>query len=67
MRDFLSKEVVVDGKLSDGSACILEPAIKVEDWTSYQTVTIPSERKVYWRIPTHTPWLEIDLAKYFNN
>ena len=67
MRSFLSKEIIVDGKLSDGAACILEPAVKVEDWTSYQTVTIPAERKVYWRIPTHTPWVEIDLKKYFKN
>ncbi len=65
MRAFLSKEVIVDGKISDGAACIMEPAVKVQDWTSYQTVTIPAELKVYWRIPTHTPWLEIDLAKYF--
>ncbi len=65
MRTFLSKEVIVDGKISDGAACIMEPAVKVQDWTSYQTVTIPAELKVYWRIPTHTPWLEIDLAKYF--
>jgi hypothetical protein len=65
MRTFLSKEVIVDGKISDGAACILEPAVKVEDWTSYQTVTIPAERKVFWRIPTHTPWVEIDLKKYF--
>ena len=67
MRAFLSKEIIVDGKVSDGAACILEPAIKVEDWTSYQTVTIPAELKVFWRIPTHTPWLEIDLTKYFTN
>ena len=65
MLTFLSKEVIVDGKISDGAACIMEPAVKVEDWTSYQTVTIPAERKVFWRIPTHTPWLEIDLTKYF--
>jgi hypothetical protein len=67
MRAFLSKEIIVDGKVSDGAACIMEPAVKVEDWTSYQTVTIPAELKVYWRIPTHTPWLEIDLKKYFTN
>ena len=67
IRAFLSKEIVVDGKVSDGAACIMEPAVKVEDWTSYQTVTIPAELKVYWRIPTHTPWLEIDLKKYFTN
>jgi hypothetical protein len=67
MRAFLSKEIIVDGKVSDGSACIMEPAVKVEDWTSYQSVTIPAELKVYWRIPTHTPWLEIDLKKYFVN
>jgi hypothetical protein len=30
-------------------------------------VTIPAELKVYWRIPTHTPWLEIDLKKFFTN
>ena len=65
MRAFLSKEIIVDGKVSDGAAAVLEPAVKVEDWTSYQTVTIPAERKVFWRIPTHTPWLEIDLTKYF--
>jgi hypothetical protein len=67
MRAFLSKEIIVDGKVSDGAACIMEPAVKVEDWTSYQTVTIPAELKVYWRIPTHTPWLEIDLKKFFTN
>jgi hypothetical protein len=67
MRTFLSKEIIVDGKVSDGAACIMEPAVKVEDWTSYQSVTIPAELKVYWRIPTHTPWLEIDLKKYFTN
>jgi hypothetical protein len=67
MRSFLSKEVIVDGKISDGAACILEPAVKVEDWTSYQSVTIPAELKIFWRIPTHTPWLEIDLTKYFKN
>lgn len=67
MRTFLSKEVIVDGKASDGTSCILEPAVKVEDWTSYQTVTIPAELKIFWRIPTHTPWLEIDLKKYFSN
>ena len=65
MRAFLSKEIIVDGKVSDGAAAVLEPAIKVEDWTSYQTVTIPAELKVFWRIPTHTPWLELDLTKYF--
>lgn len=67
MRAFLSKEVIVDGKVSDGAACIMEPAVNVQDWTSYQTVTIPAERIVFWRIPTHTPWLEIDLKKYFSN
>jgi hypothetical protein len=67
MRAFLSKEVIVDGKISDGTSCILEPAVKVEDWTSYQTVTIPAERRIYWRIPTHTPWLELDLTKYSKN
>jgi hypothetical protein len=67
MRSFLSKEVIVDGKISDGAACILEPAVKVEDWTSYQSVTIPAELKIFWRIPTHTPWLELDLTKYFKN
>jgi len=67
IRAFLSKEIIVDGKVSDGAACIMEPAVKVEDWTSYQTVTIPAELKVYWRIPTHTPWLEIDLKKYFTH
>jgi hypothetical protein len=65
MRAFLSKEIIVDGKISDGAACIMEPAVKVEDWTSYQSVTIPAELKIFWRIPTHTPWLEIDLKKYF--
>ena len=67
MRAFLSKEIIVDGKLSDGTSCIMEPAVKVQDWTSYQTVTIPAELKIFWRIPTHTPWLEIDLKKYFSN
>lgn len=67
MRSFLSKEIIVDGKVSDGAAAIMEPAVKVEDWTSYQTVTIPAELRVFWRIPTHTPWLEIDLKKYFKN
>jgi len=67
MRAFLSKQTIVDGKTSDGTACILEPAVKVEDWTAYQTVTIPEERKLFWRVPTHTPWLEVDLKKYFTN
>lgn len=67
MRAFLSKQIIVDGKTSDGSACIMEPAVKVEDWTAYQTVTIPAEKKLFWRIPTFTPWLEFDLKKYFTN
>jgi len=67
LRAFLSKEVIVEGKISDGTSCILEPAVKVQDWTSYQTVTIPAELKIFWRIPTHTPWLEINLKKYFKN
>ncbi len=40
MRAFLSKQIIVDGKTSNGAACIMEPAVKVEDWTAYQTVTI---------------------------
>ena len=67
MRAFLSKEIIVDGKVSDGAASTLEPVLKQNDWTSYQTVTIPAERKIYWRVPMHTPWLEIDLKKYFSN
>ena len=67
MRAFLSKQVIVDGRTSDGAACIMEPAVKVEDWTAYQTVTIPEEKKLFWRIPTFTPWLEFDLKKYFTN
>jgi hypothetical protein len=67
IRAFLSKEIIVDGKLSDGASSLVEPVLKIDDWTSYQTVTIPAELKVYWRIPTHTPWLEIDLKKYFTN
>mmetsp|Transcript_5378 Transcript_5378/g.8492 ORF Transcript_5378/g.8492 Transcript_5378/m.8492 type:complete len:415 (-) Transcript_5378:28-1272(-) len=67
MRAFLSKQIIVDGKVSDGAACILEGAVRVEDWTSYQTVTIPAERKMFVRIPTHTPWIEVDLTKYFTN
>lgn len=67
MRAFLSKQIIVDGKTSDGAACLMEPAVKVEDWTAYQTVTIPAERKFFWRIPTHTPWVEFDLTQYFTN
>ncbi len=67
MRTFLSKQIIVDGKVSDGATSSLEPVLKQNDWTSYQTVTIPAERKIFWRIPTHTPWLEIDLKEYFNN
>ena len=67
MRAFLSKQIIVDGKVSDGATSSLEPVLKLEDWTSYQSVTIPAELKIFWRIPTHTPWLEIDLGKYFKN
>ncbi len=67
MRTFLTKQIIVDGKVSDGATSSLEPVLKQNDWTSYQTVTIPAERKIYWRIPTHTPWLEIDLKRYFKN
>ena len=35
------------------------------DYTAYQVATIPEERKMIWRIPTHTPWIEFDLKKYF--
>jgi hypothetical protein len=67
MRAFLNKQIIVDGKTSDGAACLMEPAVKVEDWTAYQTVTIPAERKFFWRVPTHTPWVEFDLTQYFTN
>lgn len=53
--------------MSDGATSSLEPVLKQNDWTSYQTVTIPAERKIYWRIPTHTPWLELDLRNYFKS
>jgi len=45
----------------------MEPAVNVEEWTAYQTVTIPAERKFFWRIPTFTPWVEFDLKNYFAN
>jgi hypothetical protein len=44
---FLNKHIIVDGKTSDGATCFMEPAVQVEDWTAYQTVTIPAERKFF--------------------
>lgn len=68
IRRYLNKEIAKDGQVGDGSAAILESFIGLSaEYTAYQTVTIPEERKMFWRIPTHTPWLEFDLKEYFAN
>lgn len=69
IRAYLDREISTkDGGVGDGSAAILESFIGVPgEYTAYQTVTVPAERKLYWRIPTHSPWLEFDLKQYFAN
>lgn len=63
-RAYLNKEVIVEGKVADGSATFLNNMMGIDSWTAYQTVTKPEERKIWWRIPTLGPWQEIDLTKY---
>ena len=68
IRKYLDREISRDGDVGDGSAAILESFIGIPgEYTAYQTVTVPAERKLYWRIPTHSPWLEFDLKQYFAN
>lgn len=66
-RAYLNKEIVVDGAVGDGSTTFLNNMMGLDSWTSYQTVTKPAERKIWWRIPTLGPWQEVDLTHYFTN
>ena len=63
-----------DGTLTETGFSVFEPANDPSaggggesgDVTMYQLITHAAERKWWFRIPTHTGWLEIDLKKYFN-
>ena len=63
-----------DGTLTETGFSVFEPATDPSaggggesgDVTMYQLITHAAERKWWFRIPTHTGWLEIDLKKYFN-
>ena len=69
IRDFLSRDLFVDGKKqTDGCSFIRStlPGTK-DEVTVWQTVTKPVDRKFWWRIPTHSGWMEIDLTTYFTD
>lgn len=67
IRKFLNRDFFAgDGSKSTGCAFIESslPGAGAEV-TVWQTVTKPVDRHFFWRIPTHSGWMEIDLKKYF--
>jgi len=64
-----------DGTLTGTGFSVFEPSKDPSagrggesgDVTMYQLITHAAERKWWFRIPTHTGWLEIDLRNYFTN
>lgn len=68
IRGYLNRELFIGKEKSNGSAFIHTPLPGSKDEvTVWQVVTKPADRTVWWRIPTHSGWMEIDLRKYFTN
>ncbi|WP_416838742.1 C45 family autoproteolytic acyltransferase/hydolase [Haloferax sp. DFSO52] len=67
LRAYLSRDLFVDGEMSDGSAFNQSSIPGTDEVTVWQVVTKPADLKVWWRIPTVSSWMEIDLNEYFRD